>query len=194
MALTIAGGGDINMAGQTRVGATGRYGSSLGTRKRASRTQKQISAQTRELVLLEAAYMCASPACRHVLTLELHHIVWIRDRGGNEPSNIIVLCANCHIPQFCLHIKKTGHTLFAACSGPGARDAGASAANRERPLGQYTVESSHAPHPALARSIRRLKPTALASLWFRHASSFSGLIAAPLDSQSFPDCCFAKMV
>jgi hypothetical protein len=55
-----------------------------------------IPATTRTLVLLEAGYKCASPTCRHILTLELHHIVWVKDAGGNEPSNLIALCPNCH--------------------------------------------------------------------------------------------------
>jgi len=40
--------------------------------------------------------MCANPRCRHILTLELHHIVWVKDGGGNEPSNLLALCPNCH--------------------------------------------------------------------------------------------------
>jgi HNH endonuclease len=51
---------------------------------------------TRTLVLLEAGYKCANPTCRHVLTLDLHHIVWVKDGGGNEPSNLLALCPNCH--------------------------------------------------------------------------------------------------
>jgi len=30
------------------------------------------------------------------LTLELHHIVWVKDDGGNDPSNLLALCPNCH--------------------------------------------------------------------------------------------------
>ncbi|MEW5948386.1 MAG: HNH endonuclease signature motif containing protein [Thermodesulfobacteriota bacterium] len=30
------------------------------------------------------------------MTLELHHIVWVKDDGGNEPTNLIALCPNCH--------------------------------------------------------------------------------------------------
>ena len=56
----------------------------------------RIPAHTQELVLLEAGYMCGNPRCRHVLTLELHHMLWVRDGGGNEPSNLIALCPNCH--------------------------------------------------------------------------------------------------
>jgi len=45
---------------------------------------------------MEAGYKCGNPACRHILTLELHHIVWVRDGGGNQPSNLLALCPNCH--------------------------------------------------------------------------------------------------
>jgi hypothetical protein len=47
-------------------------------------------------VLREAGYMCGNPCCHRILTLELHHIVWVRDRGGNEPLNLLALCPNCH--------------------------------------------------------------------------------------------------
>ena len=57
----------------------------------------------RQVVLLEAGYKCANPICRHILTLELHHIVWVKDGGENEPSNLLALCPNCHA----LHTK--GH-------------------------------------------------------------------------------------
>lgn len=40
--------------------------------------------------------MCGNPRCRHILTLELHHMVWVKDGGGNEATNLIALCPNCH--------------------------------------------------------------------------------------------------
>jgi hypothetical protein len=48
------------------------------------------------VVLLEAGYKCASPTCRHILTLELHHIVWVKNGGQNDPGNLLALCPNCH--------------------------------------------------------------------------------------------------
>jgi hypothetical protein len=48
------------------------------------------------LVLLEAGYKCANPTCRHILTLELHHIVRVKDGGANNPENLLALCPNCH--------------------------------------------------------------------------------------------------
>jgi len=43
-------------------------------------------------VLAEAAYQCANPRCTHVLTLQLHHMIWVKDGGANEPSNLVALC------------------------------------------------------------------------------------------------------
>jgi hypothetical protein len=59
-------------------------------------SRRSIPTATRSVVLLEAAYRCGSPRCRHILTLELHHIVWVREGGGNVPENLIALCPNCH--------------------------------------------------------------------------------------------------
>lgn len=64
-------------------------------------SRKRVPETTRQVVLLEAGYKCANPVCRHVLTLELHHIVWVKDGGGNEPENLLCLCPNCHA----LHTK-----------------------------------------------------------------------------------------
>lgn len=52
--------------------------------------------------------MCGNPVCRRVLTLELHHIAWVKDGGGNEPSNLLPLCANCH------SLHTMGHIPIAA--------------------------------------------------------------------------------
>jgi HNH endonuclease len=58
--------------------------------------RRPVSPMVRDEVLREAGYMCANPRCRHILTLELHHIVWVRDRGSNSATNLIALCPNCH--------------------------------------------------------------------------------------------------
>ena len=75
--------------------------------------RKSLSQTVRELVLMEAGYKCANPTCRHILTLELHHIVWIRDDGTNDPDNLLALCPNCHslhtsghIPERAIHTWK----------------------------------------------------------------------------------------
>lgn len=66
-----------------------------------------IPASTRDEVLREAGYMCGNPRCRHILTLELHHIVWVKDGGGNAPTNLLVLCPNCHSLHTHGHIPDT---------------------------------------------------------------------------------------
>jgi hypothetical protein len=50
----------------------------------------------RDEVLREAGYKCANPTCRNILTLQLHHMVWVRDGGGNTATNLIALCGHCH--------------------------------------------------------------------------------------------------
>ena len=68
------------------------------------RARRAIAPSVRQLVLLEAGYKCANPSCRHVLTLELHHIEWVRDGGGNDPANLLALCPNCHSLHTQAHI------------------------------------------------------------------------------------------
>ena len=55
-----------------------------------------MSIFTKQEVLLEAGYKCGNPACRNILTIERHHLVWVRDGGTNEPGNLLALCAYCH--------------------------------------------------------------------------------------------------
>lgn len=47
-------------------------------------------------VLTESGYRCASPGCPHELTVELHHIVEVRNDGGHQPENLLPLCPYCH--------------------------------------------------------------------------------------------------
>jgi len=56
----------------------------------------KISVMVRDEVLRESGYMCGNPTCRHILTLELHHMVWVKDGGGNDALNLFALCPNCH--------------------------------------------------------------------------------------------------
>lgn len=51
---------------------------------------------TKITVLTEAGYRCAVPTCRQILAIDLHHLVEVSDGGGNEASNLIALCPNCH--------------------------------------------------------------------------------------------------
>ena len=75
--------------------------------KRAVRPQRRPPARgVRDAVLLEAGFKCANPICRHILTLELHHIDWVKDGGGNVPSNLVALCPNCHSLHTAGHISR----------------------------------------------------------------------------------------
>lgn len=58
--------------------------------------RKAISPLIRDEVLREAGYMCGNPTCHHILTLELHHMVWVKAGGSNDATNLIALCPNCH--------------------------------------------------------------------------------------------------
>ena len=57
---------------------------------------RYISPTNKQIILMEAGYKCANPTCRHILTLELHHIVWVKEGGGSNTENLIALCPNCH--------------------------------------------------------------------------------------------------
>lgn len=63
---------------------------------RASSRRTPISEAVKRAVLAEAAYQCANPRCTHVLTLQLHHMVWVKDGGPNDASNLIALCGYHH--------------------------------------------------------------------------------------------------
>ena len=71
-----------------------------------ARPRRKVSPASAQAALMEAGYKCGSPVCRHVLTLELHHIVWVRDGGGNDLSNLLVLCPNCHALHTAGHIPE----------------------------------------------------------------------------------------
>jgi len=58
--------------------------------------RKALTITTRKLVLHEAGYLCANPACRIPLTLDIHHVEYVSDGGGNAPDNLLPLCPNCH--------------------------------------------------------------------------------------------------
>jgi hypothetical protein len=45
---------------------------------------------------MEAGYICGNPACRNVITLEIHHRQYVSEHGGDDPSNLLVLCPYCH--------------------------------------------------------------------------------------------------
>jgi len=71
-----------------------------------TRARRKVPPALAQAALMEAGYKCGNPACRHILTLELHHIVWVGDGGGNDLSNLLVLCPNCHSLHTAGHIPE----------------------------------------------------------------------------------------
>ena len=58
--------------------------------------RKTLPIDTRIRVLHEAGYMCGNPACRCVVTLDMHHLDSVGEGGSDDPNNLIALCPNCH--------------------------------------------------------------------------------------------------
>jgi hypothetical protein len=58
--------------------------------------RKKIPTHVQHGLLMEAGYKCGNPICRNVITLELHHILYVRDGGGDGPENLLTLCPYCH--------------------------------------------------------------------------------------------------
>ncbi len=59
-------------------------------------TRKHIAKSIRQEVLMEAGYRCAVPTCRTILAIDLHHIIKVSEKGGNDTSNLLALCPTCH--------------------------------------------------------------------------------------------------
>jgi hypothetical protein len=59
--------------------------------KRAS-----FSTATKTQVLHEGGYKCANPACRTILTLDIHHLEYVSQGGSDSAENLLALCPNCH--------------------------------------------------------------------------------------------------
>src|SRR5688572_27873411 len=60
------------------------------------RKRKSIPIDVRMIVLHEAGYACANPICRRVITLDLHHVVYVSEAGTGTPENLLALCPYCH--------------------------------------------------------------------------------------------------
>lgn len=58
--------------------------------------RKSLPVDVRKLVLHEAGYRCANPVCRHILTLDIHHLEYVSQGGQDTPDNLVALCPNCH--------------------------------------------------------------------------------------------------
>jgi len=50
----------------------------------------------RRAVLARDGHRCQVPGCRHVLFLEVHHIVPRAAGGSNRPENLTTTCSSCH--------------------------------------------------------------------------------------------------
>jgi hypothetical protein len=62
----------------------------------SSAKRKTIPPSVRHQVIMEAGFKCGNPACRNIITLQLHHIHWVKEDGGNVPENLLPLCGYCH--------------------------------------------------------------------------------------------------
>jgi hypothetical protein len=58
--------------------------------------RKSLPIDVRQQVLHEAGYKCANPVCKHMLTLDIHHLVPISENGPDSMDNLPALCPNCH--------------------------------------------------------------------------------------------------
>jgi hypothetical protein len=72
----------------------------------ARQRRKALSASTRSLLLHECGYRCSNPACRMVLTLDIHHIEYVAEGGGDSHDNLLPLCPNCHALHHQGHIPR----------------------------------------------------------------------------------------
>ncbi len=70
----------------------------------ATTRRKDIPVTIKHQILMESGYKCGNPACRNVITLHLHHIVWVTANGSDEPSNLLALCPYCHAMHHAGHI------------------------------------------------------------------------------------------
>jgi hypothetical protein len=66
--------------------------------------RKSLTVDVKSTVLHEAGYKCGNPSCRHILTLDIHHLDQVGDGGSDDPQNLLALCPNCHA----LHHRENG--------------------------------------------------------------------------------------
>jgi len=60
------------------------------------RNTTTIPPRTRREVLARDQHSCRAPGCGRTRFLEIHHIVARQKGGGNDPENLVTLCASCH--------------------------------------------------------------------------------------------------
>lgn len=58
--------------------------------------RKSLAIDVKTQALHEAGYRCSNPACRTILTIEIHHLDQVSEGGSNEVENLLALCPNCH--------------------------------------------------------------------------------------------------
>ncbi len=99
MAVLLDGFNEVGSGVQSR-NVRAADGSAGPTRKRKrepmANNRKAIPADARRLVLHEAGYKCANPACRTILTLDIHHLEYVAVGGGDTADNLLPLCPDCH--------------------------------------------------------------------------------------------------
>ena len=95
---------------------------------RKAAPRRKPSPAVRQLVLVESGYKCGNPTCRAMLTLQLHHIEWVKDGGLSDPGNLLPLCGYCHdlhtqgrIPAEAIRVWK-GILVSLSSGTPGAAD------------------------------------------------------------------------
>jgi hypothetical protein len=64
--------------------------------KSKPRERAKLPLKTQLILLTESGYRCAVPTCRGILALDMHHIWEVSAGGGDDTSNLIVLCPTCH--------------------------------------------------------------------------------------------------
>ena len=64
--------------------------------KKWTERRKKLPANVIRAVFIESGHKCANPVCRFSMILEAHHILWVKDGGGDQPENLLALCPNCH--------------------------------------------------------------------------------------------------
>lgn len=62
----------------------------------AKSRRTSIALVTQREVLHEAGYRCGNPGCRGIITLDIHHIEYVSEGGGNGTENLLPLCPTCH--------------------------------------------------------------------------------------------------
>ena len=65
---------------------------------------RKVPLDVKRLVLHESGYKCSNPACRYPLTLEVHHLYYVSEGGGDSAENLLPLCPNCHTEHHHGHI------------------------------------------------------------------------------------------